>query len=225
MYIYYVYWYLRKDGTPYYIGKGKGRRMYEKHNVHLPADKSKIRVIAQNLSEPEALILETKLIKEFGRKDLNTGILRNLTNGGDGTSGYKHTEEWKQNNSKRMIGENNVWYGVTGTNHPLYGKPKSPESRENYRKASSGEKNRMFGKLGKDNPNFGSKRTAEQRANMTKANRTKATDEVILEALKLLELKTHSQREIAKILGVGEVTISNIKHGKLLPVLSVEHRT
>jgi hypothetical protein len=94
--IYYVYQYLREDSTPYYIGKGKGNRIYEKHNVSIPTDKSRIIKIAENLTENQAFNLEIELIAKYGRKDLGTGILRNLSSGGDGNSGWVPTNETRE---------------------------------------------------------------------------------------------------------------------------------
>lgn len=143
--------------TPYYIGKGKDQRAWQNHNRSnganlLPKDKSRIQIIAHRLSESEAHLLETRLIKKYGRIDLGTGILRNLTDGGDGisgliqspetiqkrvekTKGQKRTAEFKKNRT----GELNPFYNkshnmetrkkmslnhanVSGTNNPMYGK-------------------------------------------------------------------------------------------------------
>lgn len=96
---FYTYAYLREDGTPYYIGKGEGRRVYVKHQkgISVPKDKSRIIFLKQNLIEEEAFKHEKYMIAVFGRKDLRTGILRNLTNGGEGSSGAIRTDEWKKN--------------------------------------------------------------------------------------------------------------------------------
>ena len=87
MNIYYVYAYLRKnDNTPYYIGKGKGKRAWIKsknERITVPKNKSKIIIYQNNLSQKDAFLLEILYIKLFGRKDLKTGILENRSNGGD----------------------------------------------------------------------------------------------------------------------------------------------
>lgn len=85
---FYVYAYFRKDGTPYYVGKGQGRRVdkgWGRCSKLPPKDRRKI--LMGGLTEPEAFEYEVALIHCLGRKDLGTGCLRNLTDGGDGASG------------------------------------------------------------------------------------------------------------------------------------------
>jgi len=107
MSIYYVYAYLREDQSPYYIGKGKGYRAWDKHGhvkrgIHLPKDKSRIVILYTELTNEEAMSKETELILQYGRKDLGTGILHNKTDGGvnpilygerNGMKGRKHSPE------------------------------------------------------------------------------------------------------------------------------------
>lgn len=82
---YYVYQWLREDGTPYYIGKGEGFRAYCKR-PYRPLDKSRIQIVEDNMFEDDAFELEIELIAKYGRQDLGTGILKNKTEGGEGGS-------------------------------------------------------------------------------------------------------------------------------------------
>jgi len=57
---FYTYAYLRQDGTPYYIGKGRNYRAFKKnHGVSVPP-KDRILFLKENLSEQKHL--DTKLI-------------------------------------------------------------------------------------------------------------------------------------------------------------------
>jgi hypothetical protein len=95
---FYTYAYLREDRTPYYIGKGSGKRIYIRNRRYVkpPKDKSRIIFLKKNLTEEEAFQHEKYMIEVFGRKDLGTGILHNKSEGGQGSSGYKHSVEAKK---------------------------------------------------------------------------------------------------------------------------------
>jgi hypothetical protein len=103
---FYVYTYLREDGTPYYVGKGKGRRAYLNGRIPpKPPQLERIQIVKDNLTEDEAFILECKLIAEYGRKDLGTGILQNRTDGGEGVSGRIATPEAIQKRVSKNTGK------------------------------------------------------------------------------------------------------------------------
>ncbi len=85
MNVYYTYAYLREDGAPYYIGKGKDNRLYYKYgkNCRPPKDRSRIIKLKQNLTEEEAFRHEIYMIAVFGKKCDGTGILMNIADGGN----------------------------------------------------------------------------------------------------------------------------------------------
>jgi hypothetical protein len=141
-YRFYTYAYLRKDRTPYYIGKGEKDRIYRKgkKEVQPPKDKSRIIFLKQNLIEEEAFKHEKYMIAIFGRKDNGTGMLRNRTNGGEGTSGFFWNEEQRKRKGELQRGDK----------HHFYGKSLSEEHKRKLSEALKGEKNHNYGKSPSD---------------------------------------------------------------------------
>lgn len=103
---FYTYAYLREDGTPYYIGKGQGKRAYKKHirknGINITPPRNRILILKKNLTEDNAFKHEKYMISVFGRKDLGTGILINMTDGGDGASGSIVSNDRRQKVSERF---------------------------------------------------------------------------------------------------------------------------
>ena len=83
--MFYTYIYYDQQNLPYYVGKGRGRRAFRKESRGLGSSPSNISrvVLLPCQNEEEAYRVEMELISAWGRKDVGTGILRNLTDGGD----------------------------------------------------------------------------------------------------------------------------------------------
>jgi len=250
--IFYVYLYLRsKDSeyglkdSPYYAGKGKGKRAYTKHTFGPPKDKNRIQFIAKNMNEADAFQLEMLLINLYGRVDLGTGCLRNLTDGGDGSVGAIGkivSEKHKKILSEKYLGKtyeerygpekakkikNNITIGKLGKTTIRKGKPLSEETkvlRKRNRRPMSQEarKNISKGKKGK-------KQSESHHAAVVKANRLKSLGVPTSEEtkIKLRNIRNNrSEEENAKISAKISKALTGHKgarKGESRPIEEVTH--
>jgi len=98
---------LPNKGDVFYIGIGKAKkRAFSKSNRnkfwHNVVNKYgyEVEVLVENISWEVACKIEKELIEKYGRRCTDQGPLVNMTEGGEGVSGYTHTQETKIRMSK-----------------------------------------------------------------------------------------------------------------------------
>lgn len=182
----YLYRHIRLDkNEPFYIGVG-GLETFDDYNrAYDKIGRNKIwkrittktsyeiEILLDDLTKEEVLIKETEFVKLYGRINIKTGTLANLTDGGQGGGGHVVPEELKNylrsiysgkprpehvkramnrlgwhhtEESKKKIGNS-----VKGKGNPFYGKNHSKETKNKISKINSdgrmkGENNPFYGK-------------------------------------------------------------------------------
>jgi len=191
-----VYQHRRNDTNEiFYVGIGrdkkrpyekrKGRNKYWRNIVNKHG--YTVEILHEDLSFDECKEIERELILIHGRKDLGTGTLCNLTDGGDGVVGYIHSDETRRNMSELRIGKThsdetrrNMSELYTGEKHPFFGKTHSDETRRKIGEALKGKKHSeetkrkiSESKTGEKNPMFGKKFSDETKRKISESKRKK----------------------------------------------------
>jgi len=159
----YLYRHIRLDkNQPFYIGIGNDED-YKRSKIKanrsnfwkriISKTEYRVEILLDNLTWDEACYKESEFIFLYGRKDLGTGTLVNMTNGGEGTLGIKRSEEYILKLSERQKGEKAYMFGKKHSEETIRkmsetkkGKLPSQETKEKLRIASTGIKNAWFGK-------------------------------------------------------------------------------
>jgi group I intron endonuclease len=161
--IYYVYQWIRLDTNEvFYVGKGKGERAYEYNPKRrgtyfnrvinkVGIENVVVSILHENITEKLALEYEIYYIHLYDFEYEYS--LTNMTVGGDGGGGYKHTEESKNKQSKANI----EWQSKKTVEEKVESLRKR---KENWNKRTDEEKAEAFrnwskATKGKNNPNYG----------------------------------------------------------------------
>jgi group I intron endonuclease len=161
-----------------------------------------IETLAEYSTEKEALSEETRLINELRSQDKNIGY--NITAGGEGSSGFKHSEE-----SKLQMGKTKA-IAYLGEGNPFYGKTHTEETKKIL--SHTAEQ-----RVGDKNPFFGKNHTDEAKQSM-KENHVDKKKFFSEEEIKNMQYKKNvlkiSYKTIAQEYGVYWKTISNAVNGR-----------
>lgn len=115
----YLYRHIRLDkNIPFYIGIGENKdggysRAFDKQNRRrnssiwkriVAKTEYEVEILLDEISWEEACKKEKEFIKLYGRINIGTGILANMTDGGEGAVNMRHSEESKKKMSEKRRG-------------------------------------------------------------------------------------------------------------------------
>lgn len=186
-----VYRHRRLDTNKiFYIGIGTLKRAYttNSRNIHwkriVNKTKYEVEILQENLDWDTACELEIFLIELYGRVNSGTGILCNLTDGGDGQLNIIRSEETKQ-----KLKQNHA--------RPWLGRKHSKETLNKQKEIKLGNKNPMFGKSGKLSPR--SKEIIDLINNITYYSIKNASEELQVSVYEIKRRLSLKDNEINKL--------------------------
>ena len=151
-----LYRHIRLDTNEvFYIGIGKTiKRAYVKQdrskfwNSIIEKTDYEVEILFDYLTDEQAREKEKEFIKLYGRRDLGTGTLVNLTDGGDGgaTKGKVISEKHKLQISKANKGRKFSAEHRRNLSKAIRGRRLSDEHRKKISEAHKGEKNHFYGR-------------------------------------------------------------------------------
>jgi predicted transcriptional regulator len=211
-----VYRHIRTDlNIPFYIGIGKEvTRAYSKthrndHWNHI-VDKTSydVHILFDDVSYEFAKEKEREFIELYKRKE-DGGILCNLTKGGDGALGIRHTEE-----ARKKMGEPNKGKTISDWHRQRIseshtGKIVSEETKEKVSEKMSGENNHRYGVNASEETR---KKMCESSKKGESNHASKLTSSDVLE-IRRLSSEGMGQNKIAKLFGVAKFAIHSIVKG------------
>ena len=202
---FYIYQHRKADTNEiFYVGKGKGTRLNQSkgRNQYWHRVVAKhgfvAEYIAQNLDEELAFLAEMEAIDVYRRRGIK---LVNVTDGGEGASGYKHTAKHKAN----LKGNKN---GATSWGMTFKNKKHTKESRQKMSYSRIGNKNKSGTTLSEESK---AKISAAMTGKIVLKKRL-LTKEQVLEIRQRLGYRNIAM--LAREYGVGESTIRRIRDGK-----------
>lgn len=204
--MYYVYQHLKSDTNEvFYVGKGTKNRAFKttsrndfwkrivaKHGL-------KVEFLAKYIEEELAFLVEAEAIDLYKKLGIR---LSNMTDGGEGASGYKHTEEHKS----KMVGNQ---FGKLVKTNGFKGKTHSDEQKAKWSETRKGVTSPRKGVVLSDETRS---KISQSRMGIVVQKRRALTDDQVREIRVLLP--QHSIAALARKYGVGESTIRRLRDGE-----------
>lgn len=206
----YLYRHIRKDlNVPFYIGIGKHiERAYSKSNRNnhwnsiINKTDYKVEILFDEIEYDYAKIKEIEFISLYKRK-IDGGTLCNITLGGEGALGIKHTEEAKIKmsipNRGKIISEEQK----RKVSEFHKGRKRSEETKRRISEANSGENNFNWGKKASEETKEKMSVSAKKGENNISS---KLKENEVLEIRRLHNEKI-SSRKLCKIFNVSKTNI------------------